>query len=318
MPAGMHQIDRDRAKPSGQPRNISQVRDEIDLTQPTYFTPHGMDDRFTSMRGKRAIILVGWIVVLISLTAGCASYYRLGDPQRARSFAPYQNWLICGQPVQAFMSERTAILIPGDFVDSAREKDAWIAMCLRPQPNGTVVDGPSQAIAIDPRGYFLTADHCLTHPKLTIVYRTAEGLRVASPRVVARLPEADIAVLSVDSPVSATFQWASAGSLKAGDLLFSIGMDDPAMEGTTLFFHRRCLAGTVKRLESTPAGGYAVQHTLPLRPGDSGGPTVDLEGRLAAINSRVTVHPLRALESWSVLPDRVSMSQLMDADFRNR
>lgn len=269
------------------------------------------------MRRTLEVLLAGWVVAWLSLAQGCASHDRPSDVRRAEAFAPYQDVKVGDQPIEEFISQRTALLIPGDYVDAAGEKDAWIAVRLRPLPN-VVVAGPSQGTAIDRRGYFLTADHCLDRPKLTLVFRAADGLRVTSPRVVARLHDQDVAILSVDSPLSNTFEWAPVDGLRAGEPLFSLGANEPGANGNIVFFRRRGLAGTFERLESTSRNTGWVQHTLTLRAGDSGGPTVKLDGRLVAINSLGTARPFSALALYSARPDPAVISRLIEADFRNR
>jgi hypothetical protein len=269
------------------------------------------------MRRKLNAVLAGSVVALLILAGGCATYDPPSDAHRAQSFAPYRDLKVGGQPIEEFIAQRTALLIPGDVVDAAREKDAWVAIRLRSQPNVTI-DGPSQATAIDERGYFLAADHCLDRPTMTLVFHAAEGVRVASPRVVARLHDQDVAILRVDSRLSETFEWLPLESLSAGEALFSIGADDPGAKGNTLFFRRRGLAGTFKRLESTSRDDVLVEHTLTLRPGDSGGPTVDREGRLIAINSRATARPFFAPVLYSARPDTALISRLIEADSQRR
>src|SRR6185295_3266757 len=76
------------------------------------------------------------------------------------------------------------------------------------------------AAAIDSRGYFLTACHCVnTHQKLTIAYKGNSKSKVGTPRVVARMPELDVALVCVDAPLSETFAWAPSESIKPGEML---------------------------------------------------------------------------------------------------
>jgi len=209
---------------------------------------------------------------------------------------------------------RTAILVVSDLIepdDSAAGRGFRYAL---PPNERTVNLEQSLAVAIDRRGYFMTAYHCVEKGrKPIIVYRQNGKQRMATPRVVAELRKLDLAILAVDAPLSAAFEWAAPGSFTRGETLLSGGADKGDFAGDMLSVRQRCLGGVLTKT-SPVSGGFAVEHNVPIRPGDSGGPTLDVEGRLVGINSRGTLRPFAATVSTSFRPPPELVSRLIEAD----
>jgi serine protease Do len=97
--------------------------------------------------------------------------------------------------------------------------------------------------------------------------------------------DGDLAVLNVDTGNAQPVEWApdAAAGLSIGGAVVALG--NPAGDGarTTVGF----VSGVGRRFRG-PRGrrvSGAVEHTAPLAPGSSGGPLVDLQGRLLGINT---------------------------------
>jgi len=72
----------------------------------------------------KAAVFVTAALILVFGLSGCASYTPPTDRERAETFKPFVHAMMGGQPAQDFISERTALLLDGDLVESAGENHA--------------------------------------------------------------------------------------------------------------------------------------------------------------------------------------------------
>jgi serine protease Do len=126
----------------------------------------------------------------------------------------------------------------------------------------------------------LTNAHNLRREQVTVVF--ADGRR-ESGEVAATDPDLDLAVLEVDTGDAPAIAWEPDGAPGIGTLV--IGLANPGGRGlrATLGF-----VSSEGRSFRGPRGrriGGAIEHTAPLPRGSSGGPLVDVEGRLLGLNA---------------------------------
>jgi len=131
------------------------------------------------------------------------------------------------------------------------------------------------------------------HPDGLII-TNAHVVRAASPRVIlpdgtthlarvlARDPDCDVAALSIEASGLPTIKLGESRNLKAGQWVMALGhpLGVPgAVSGGVVI-------GVEAALPEMPGRGRDwIAVSLPLRPGHSGGPLVDSEGRLVGINT---------------------------------
>jgi serine protease Do len=131
-------------------------------------------------------------------------------------------------------------------------------------------------------GIALAPDWVVTNahvaPSVHAVLRRSDG-RNARGQVVAKDPEADLALLSVpglDAAEAVAYQ----GELRIGSLVVAMGHPLGVRGAVT--------AGVVHAVGPVMPGGRTwIQADLTLAPGNSGGPLADARGRIVGVNSMV-------------------------------
>lgn len=143
------------------------------------------------------------------------------------------------------------------------------------EPSGVSV---GTAFFVGPEGYALTAYHVIDGAD-RIACRTGDGAVHAA--VPARLNQAnDLALLRVDFRPTRYLGLAPRGSLRPGERVFTIGYGAPSYLGIN---EPRFTEGAVSALSGLAANDAEVQITVPIQPGNSGGPLVNEAGQVVGI-----------------------------------
>ena len=148
------------------------------------------------------------------------------------------------------------------------------------------------AAAIDRRGYFLTAAHCVEKGHFWLAFLQGGKLEVNEARIVWRgeikEKQPDLALLSVSIPIEQAFEWAT--DFTNGAPVMDVGFN---LDRKSHVLKIQCMAGQILKITdeptSIPSDYTVVYHDSPLRRGDSGGPLVMSDGRLLGINVRETL-----------------------------
>jgi S1-C subfamily serine protease len=241
--------------------------------------------------------LRGWIALIATavllLNAGCSSY-RQNEATRTKSFKPHTNQRIGSVDAGTFLQSRVTLLFASDQHPVQEHIDGITKI-----PAGSSF---GCAVAIDRRGYFLTASHCLAHETSYLLFYSEGSAHAMRARIVwhgdRRKGQPDLAILHVPLALSHTFDWAD--EIRKNEPAIAVGLSwtNEDLQGFAL------LGGKILDYEEikSPESDMKVANDLPLQSGDSGGPLVDTEGRLIGINVQGTPPIVHVILPKSVFP----------------
>lgn len=255
------------------------------------------------------------LLILCFLSAGCVHYSTTAN--RDASFFPCGGAKVGQVSLRDFLVARSAVLLKADQLSvthsdtnsrtfSIMGKNSWHGI----------------AAAIDRRGYFLTAAHCLEKGPLWLMFLNEGKMQAQRVRVVWRgevsKKQPDLAILNVSLPLQQVFEWATEFADGNSALAVGLNSDKPQTLKT------QCMAGKILKLlegsEAIPPHYTLISHNVPVHPGDSGGPLVSTDGYLLGINvggeirlqwRRLSVEPLYY---YAQRPDLEWLRQIIDQD----
>jgi S1-C subfamily serine protease len=142
-------------------------------------------------------------------------------------------------------------------------------------------NGAGAGTVLHADGLILTNAHVVHQGSIEV---TLPDKRKLSARMLAYDPELDLAALSVDAHDLATIELGDSKTLQPGQLVFALGHPWGIANAVT--------AGSVINVGLPPEIPHRarefIQAGLHLRPGHSGGPLVDAQGRLVGVNTMIT------------------------------
>jgi S1-C subfamily serine protease len=253
---------------------------------------------------------------------GCASHKPAwaSDRKRSVSFEANSGVKIAGQPLDAFLKQRTAVLLCGLSMSAFNSTDQVLSVEFKPETNQVLVLG--HAAAIDTNGYFLTAAHCVDFPIRYLVFFDGKSVKIAIPRVVAKISgqakEYDLAIIHVDAELRNIFAPASPAEYNADDAAIGVGSSQIQLLSSNLtnwgVLKNVCFAGQVLSVSHYPDGMERVYANLPARGGDSGGPLVSAKGKLMGVHCAEWAAWFGKDKSIAALPSSSCIARLIEQD----
>jgi len=205
--------------------------------------------------------------------------------------------LACGQPSPAMVHVEDPLIHAGEHyhrtypplpsqppqdVAQAPQENGPPAVAPGAEGQESPAEGPGMSVGtaffVGPEGLALTAYHVVDGAD-RLACRTIDG--IVHEAVVARMNQAnDLALLRVDARPTRYLGLAPRGSLRAGQRVFTIGYGAPSYLGIN---EPRFTEGVVSALSGLAANDAEVQITVPIQPGNSGGPLVNEAGQLVGV-----------------------------------
>jgi S1-C subfamily serine protease len=269
----------------------------------------------TSVRSKTTGAAAGILLLVFCFLSGGCMHYNT-PARRDDSFLPYAGAKVGQVSLQEFLRARSAVQFEGDQLNVTIHGTDHFTV------KGTIF-GVGAATAIDRRGYFLTAAHCVEKGTCLLLFLDKGQFQAQTAQVVWRGDESknqvDLALLRVPCPLQDVFEWTP--TFTNGERIVAAGLN--VLPNNRI--KSQCMAGKILRLDTgseTVLPHYiCISHDAPLHAGDSGGPLVSTDGRLVGINSDVVIGRPRLL-SFSVetlsgdaeRPDLEWLRQLIEQD----
>ena len=170
------------------------------------------------------------------------------------------------------------VTIRGDQEGKSRDLEDFIRRNLPPRPAYAVGSG----FIVDPRGYLLTNYHVVKDAE-SIKVKLRDGEEFAA-KVIGADEETDLAVLKIDAGRNLPYiAFGDSDRAQIGDWVLAIG--------SPFGLARTVTAGIISQTNrETPRGNpfqRFLQTDAAINRGNSGGPLVDMQGRVIGVNSQI-------------------------------
>ncbi|MES2187381.1 MAG: bifunctional trypsin-like peptidase domain-containing/SEL1-like repeat protein [Pseudomonadota bacterium] len=162
-----------------------------------------------------------------------------------------------------------------------------------------LADGSGTGFFISQNGYIATNFHVIRNATAVRV-RDSTGA-VSSARVVLGDPANDLAVLQIDGGGYFPLPIRASSQVKKGTSVFAIGFPNPTLQGR----ESKVTEGIISSLSGFRGAPNSYQISVPIQPGNSGGPLVDPTGSVVGITSAgMTASAM--LATAGVLPQNIN------------
>lgn len=151
-------------------------------------------------------------------------------------------------------------------------------------------EGQGSGVIVDEEGYILTNYHVLEGATgLHVIL--ADGRIDDEPIVVGGDMRLDLALLKINKSDLLAAEWGDSDKLQVGDLVWALGspfgLDHTVTFGIVSAKQRRTMSQrSFRGFESNPFQEF-LQTDVAVNPGNSGGPLVDLDGKVVGINTAI-------------------------------
>jgi len=153
------------------------------------------------------------------------------------------------------------------------------------------VQGIGSGVIISESGFVLTNEHVISNAKEVAVI-TADGTKYSKVKVVKADPGTDLAVLKIEADKKfPTVEWGEAEKVRKGQFAIAFGNPLGFSTGEDCTMTFGIVSAVNRRLEEKDRTGKVVkslenliQTDAPISQGNSGGPLVDIHGRIIGIN----------------------------------
>ena len=171
--------------------------------------------------------------------------------------------------------------------------------------SGTEAGSTGTCFAVSYEGHLVTNDHVISNAKSVMV--RLHNDRTYAAKVVKSSPSIDLAILKIDERTPSYLSVSSSKQTNKGDDVFTIGFPVSSLLGA----EAKYTEGAISSLTGLQNEPIAYQITVPIQPGNSGGPLINDTGQVvgvitstaAAMNFFRTTGSLPQNVNWAVKSD---------------
>jgi len=260
---------------------------EGDLLGTTVATCSAMNSANVLMKGTTGMLSRRWITIIFAIAVSClVSPISSGFAQKpaTRVVAPTLD-------LSTVLETTTRAVSPAVVEIFTTSHVAGNAVAARTADLVATRRASGSGVIVDPEGYIVTNAHVVVGAQqLRVEIPTvsdghsilATSSRTVTGRIVGIDLETDLAVIKIDERNLPVLAFADSDELRAGQIVLAFG--------SPLGFHNSVSLGVIsavaRQLEPESPMIY-VQTDASINPGSSGGPLVDLQGRLVGINTLI-------------------------------
>ncbi len=143
------------------------------------------------------------------------------------------------------------------------------------------MEGEASGVIVDPAGYIVTNNHVVDGAQ-EITVTLSNGKSYENAEVIGTDPGSDLAVIKIPGENLVAAEWGNSDEVEVGDMVLAIGnpfgLDRSVTSGIVSAKNRREVGnGRVEFLQTDAA----------VNPGNSGGPLINMEGKIIGINTAI-------------------------------
>lgn len=241
-------------------------------------TPASSADAAASPRGSGSSSARWWIptLLLVAVTAAGGTYAYLASEGADVDVASVSTTLPLvseATPTSTAPPESTTTSTLPLAYSEAQLAELFGDAVFRVETHGCGYDSIGTAFAVGPNHLVTNAHVVENDPEPTLVGRSGQRLQ---GRVIGYSQLPDVAVIEVSNTLSTVLEWAAASTLSEGDRLVSIGYPVPENDFTVT-------PGAIISFQKGDGIREAIRTDANLDRGNSGGPALTAEGRVAGV-----------------------------------
>lgn len=161
-------------------------------------------------------------------------------------------------------------------------------------------EAEGSGVIVDASGYILTNFHVVIDERLPHIVRLSDGRETSNVRVIGYDKATDLAVLKIDLTELSAIEWGDSDAIEVGAPVLALGNPYGFAHTVTkgiISAKERFTAGinpSSGQWDQLPPQEY-MQTDAAINPGSSGGPLVDLFGKLIGINTAIFGESFRGI-----------------------
>jgi len=239
------------------------------------------------MKTKKWVTRAMPLLCVLIFTVGCAD-----EAEEAQKYREYRATIRRWELARAKRLER----------ERAAEEDRIEAEGDRIEE---AISKTGTGFAVSKDGVIVTAYHVIQNAKVIKVHLTEDSFVFA--RVLRRGPMNDLAVLKIENATPNFLKVVPLRSVKSGDRVFTIGYPVSSILGR----EAKYTEGVVSSLSGIEGASSFLQITVPVQPGNSGGPLVNEKGEVVGIiTSSAAILPF--IKKSGTLPQNINWAVKAD------
>lgn len=171
--------------------------------------------------------------------------------------------------------------------------------------NDPALTGMGTCFAASPDGHLVTNDHVIRGAS-KINVRLPDG-EIFDVKLIKSSPSTDLAILKIDAKTKNFLPIVSSRSVKRGDKVFTVGYPVAGMLG----LEAKYTEGVISSMSGIDNEPIVYQITVPVQPGNSGGPLVNEDGQVVGVITS-TASFLEFLEYSGTMPQNINWAVKSD------